>query len=164
MAKRYLAVAVSLVLAPMAFAQEEDSAQKHEPPTTRMAGADQDAATDARKLVGKTVQTASGEKLGKVSDVLVDETQGGQYVLISYGNKRFAAVPLARARSMMQKDVLVLERDQLEKAPVLKDQEWRDSAAAGWNKSADRYWAESGSEAARSAAQEEASSAPKDRR
>jgi sporulation protein YlmC with PRC-barrel domain len=166
MTKRYLAVAVSLVLTPAAFAQDQPAEQRHEPPASAATSADASkpaSAADARKLVGKTVQTASGETLGKVSDVLVDEGQGGQYVLIAYGDKRFAAVPLERARSMMKKDVLVLDRDQLEKAPALKDQEWRKADSGNWNKMADRYWAESGSEAARSAAQDASSSTSKDR-
>jgi sporulation protein YlmC with PRC-barrel domain len=155
---RYLAVAVSLALAPSAFAGDTPE-QKHEPAANAAAPSgdmskSSSAATDARKLVGKTVQTSTGEKLGKVSDVMVDESQGGEYLLISYGDNRFAAVPAARARSMMKKDVLVLDREQLEKAPALKDQEWRTSSSRDWSKSADRYWAESGSEAARSAAQE----------
>jgi sporulation protein YlmC with PRC-barrel domain len=165
MAKRYLAVAVSLVLTPAAFAQNQTPEPRHEPAANAATSSDAKppTAADARKLVGKTVQTASGETLGKVSDVLVDEGQGGQYVLIAYGDKRFAAVPLERARSLMKKDVLVLDRDQLEKAPALKDQEWRKAGSGDWNKLADRYWAESGSEAARSAAQDASSSTSKDR-
>jgi sporulation protein YlmC with PRC-barrel domain len=97
-------------------------------------------ASDARELVGKTVQTDSGEVLGKVNDVTVDETQGKSYAIISYGKQRFTAVPLDHVRSMVKKDSIVLDRAQLEGAPALKDQEWRDQKSKAWGTSADQYW------------------------
>jgi sporulation protein YlmC with PRC-barrel domain len=44
-------------------------------------------AADARKLIGKTVQTPTGESLGKVSDVLVDQSHGNEYAIITYGQR-----------------------------------------------------------------------------
>jgi sporulation protein YlmC with PRC-barrel domain len=73
-------------------------------------------ANDAHALVGKPVRTEKGERLGKVNDVIVDEAQGKSYAVISYGQNRFAAIPLDRVRSVMKNDTVVLDRSELEKA------------------------------------------------
>jgi sporulation protein YlmC with PRC-barrel domain len=137
---RYLASAVLLGLSAVALAQAPGPAQSS-PQSSEAAAKNQgDASIEARKLIGKTIQTPAGESLGKVSDVLLDEAQGRSYVIVAYGQRRFAAIPLDRARAMVRKDVLVLERDQLEKAPVLEDQSWRQPGSGHWTKSTDDYW------------------------
>jgi sporulation protein YlmC with PRC-barrel domain len=123
---KFLATVLLMGLSTVALAESPASSNK--------------TATEARQLVGKSVQTPAGEKLGTVKDVMLDESQNSEYAIITYGEQRFAAVPLDRVRSMIQKDTVVLDRAQLEGAPVLKDQEWRKTGSQDWSRSADRYW------------------------
>ena len=86
----------------------------------------------AETLLGKPVQSATGEKLGRVVDVIVDRSGMVQAVIIDFGGflgvgTRKIAVdwhvlhfPQAGG---MEKLIAALPRDQLRKAPVFKEGE-----------------------------------------
>jgi hypothetical protein len=88
--------------------------------------------------VGMKVMT-SGESLGVVQAVLRDSKGDASYAVISHGAKR-TAVPWATVQSMMRDNKLVIERSQLEQAPVLANDKTPDASSGTWSRDADKYW------------------------
>ena len=78
------------------------------------------AAKDAKKLVGKNVVNSSGQTIGKVKDIVVDERGAPTHAVISYeggpSGMKTAAIPMETLASGMKGDSLVLEKSQLESA------------------------------------------------
>jgi sporulation protein YlmC with PRC-barrel domain len=98
----------------------------------------------ASKFTGMKVQTAAGESIGEVKSVLFDSKGGASYAVISYsgtkgsGIKR-TAVPWATVGAMVHGDKLLVDRSQLEQAPlILSDKP--DPASGTWSHEADSYW------------------------
>jgi sporulation protein YlmC with PRC-barrel domain len=100
--------------------------------TGRMSG------KQAQKIVGMKVEMASGESLGKVEEVLLDDKGAASYAVISHGNKR-TAVPWSTVESIMENHRLIVDRSQLEQAPVLSggSTPTRGDESA---READAYW------------------------
>jgi hypothetical protein len=98
----------------------------------------------ATAILGMKV-ISSGESLGEVKEVLRDEKGNASYAVISHGSvmgiggKR-TAIPWVTVKSMMQDDKLVIDRSQLEEAPVLSNDKTPDSSSGKWSRDADAYW------------------------
>ena len=97
------------------------------------------------KMVGTKVQMSTGENLGEVKEVLLDKQGNASYAVISHGavmgvgGKR-TAVPWATVKSAMQDDKLIMDRSQLEQAPVLPGSKTPDASSGTWSRDADTYW------------------------
>lgn len=97
------------------------------------------------KMVGTKVQMSTGENLGEVKEVLVDKQGNASYAVISHGavmglgGKR-TAIPWATVKSAMQDDKLIMDRSQLEQAPVLPGGKTPDALSGTWSRDADTYW------------------------
>jgi sporulation protein YlmC with PRC-barrel domain len=99
----------------------------------------------ASKLVGMKVQTASGDSLGQIKSVVIDKSGQTSYAVIAYGATAGAAgkqtaVPWAAASPMIQGDKLVMDRSQLEQAPVLSKSQKLDPSSGTWSRDANVYW------------------------
>jgi sporulation protein YlmC with PRC-barrel domain len=97
------------------------------------------------KMIGMKVQMSSGESLGEVKEILVDEKSAASYVVISHGSvmglgAKRTAVPWATVKSSMQDDKLIMDRSQLEQAPVLSGKKTPDATTGTWSREADDYW------------------------
>jgi sporulation protein YlmC with PRC-barrel domain len=96
-------------------------------------------------IVGAKVQMSTGENLGEVKEVLRDKQGNASYAVISHGavmglgGKR-TAVPWETVESAMQDDKLIMERAQLEQAPVLPSGKTPDASSGTWSRDADTYW------------------------
>jgi sporulation protein YlmC with PRC-barrel domain len=99
----------------------------------------------ASKLVGMKVQTASGDSLGQIKNVVIDKSGQTSYAVIAYGATAGAAakqtaVPWAAASPMIQGDKLVMVQSQLEQAPVLSKSQKLDPSSGTWSRDANVYW------------------------
>lgn len=90
------------------------------------------------------VTTPDGTYLGRVTEVVVDGYGKSTFAIISYGglmgvNRKYAAVPWAVVAEMLESDRLLVDRSQLENAPLLSNAK-SGSAQAGWRHAANSYW------------------------
>jgi sporulation protein YlmC with PRC-barrel domain len=104
-----------------------------------------DAGPGSPKMVGMKVQMSSGESLGEIKEVLVDKKGDASYVVIAHGGvmgvgAKRTAVPWATVKSSMQDDKLIMDRSQLEQAPVLSGTKTPDASTGTWSREADDYW------------------------
>jgi sporulation protein YlmC with PRC-barrel domain len=101
--------------------------------------------TEAPKLVGMKVQTASGDSLGQIKDVVIDKSGQTSYAVIAYGATlnvaaKQTAVPWATVNPMIHGDKLVMDQSQLEQAPVLSSSRKLDPSSGTWSRDASVYW------------------------
>ncbi len=101
--------------------------------------------SQGKELVGMPVQTATGEILGKVKLVLLDDKGNAAYVVISHNAVMVpgtvqSAVPWANVKAMKQGDKLVADRLQLEQAPVFVGGTIPDPLNNIWKQEVDSYW------------------------
>lgn len=97
------------------------------------------------KMVGMKVQMSSGESLGEVKEVLVDAKGDASYAIISHGGvmgvgAKRAAIPWANVQALVKDDKLIMDRSQLEQAPVLSGNKTPDASDNTWSRDADAYW------------------------
>jgi hypothetical protein len=101
-----------------------------EPPEASGARLQRFAQTDLFRILGKEVQSPSGEAMGRIVDLLVDETGRPQAVIIDFGG--FLGVGIRkiaidwhtlRFDQNGKKDTVVadLDRDEIKAAPEYKD-------------------------------------------
>jgi sporulation protein YlmC with PRC-barrel domain len=100
---------------------------------------------EAPKLVGMKVQTATGDSLGQIKDVVIDKSGQTSYAVIAYGATlnvaaKQTAVPWAAVSPMIQGDKLVMDQSQLEQAPVLSNTRKLDPSSGTWSRDANVYW------------------------
>jgi sporulation protein YlmC with PRC-barrel domain len=112
------------------------------------------------KMIGMKVQMSSGESLGEVKEILVDKKGDASYAVISHGSvmgvgAKRTAVPWATVKSSMQDDKLIMDRSQLEQAPVLSGNKTPDATTGTWSREADDYWRTKSSTRATSAPDKE---------
>ncbi|MGQ0835722.1 MAG: PRC-barrel domain-containing protein [Gammaproteobacteria bacterium] len=86
------------------------------------------------------METATGESLGTVVDIVADATTGAPLFVVISSEGEGTAVPYAAASSMVQRDALVMDRSRLESAPRIGQGEWRDPASGDWITEANDYW------------------------
>jgi len=89
---------------------------------------------------GMPVQTAAGEPLGTVRDVVPDATGAPAYVLITVPTGGKTAVPYSTVASLTREGTIVLDRARLQSAPRVQDSQLQDPADTRWKKQADQYW------------------------
>jgi hypothetical protein len=91
------------------------------------------------KLVGAKVVTPADAPLGSVVDVVFDAKGQPSFVVIqSQGDT--AAVPFSAASSMMKGDKVVMDQWRFERAPKVKQGEWRSQSTGAWKSDASKYW------------------------
>lgn len=89
---------------------------------------------------GMPVQTASGELLGTVRDVVPNASGEPGYVLITKPQGGKTAVPYTTVRAMTLNGSVVLDRARLDGAPPVKDSQLQDRSDTSWQRRADEYW------------------------
>ena len=109
---------------------------------TRLADAGSLSGAQASKLVGMNVQTASGDRLGQVKEVVIDKSGQASYAVIAYGPTaaKQTAVPWAAVSPMIHGDKVVMDQAQLEQAPVLSKGQKMDPSSGTWSRDANVYW------------------------
>ncbi|MGQ0834763.1 MAG: PRC-barrel domain-containing protein [Gammaproteobacteria bacterium] len=163
-----LGLAIALGLAGAAFAQTPSPSTTNPDPQSRPSesstgtppisdteSARMAAATDmkskddmhrASKLIGKNVETSTGDTIGEVKDLVIDQQGKITHVIISHGrlgSTRLTAVPHETVKQMKRGDKIVFERTRLENAPSFEESNYPNLASAGWSTAADRYWGRS---------------------
>lgn len=129
----------------------EGTAADHTPPgdtrtrvpegtqTQQGAGGIGDLVTEETELVGAQVVSESDAQLGSVVDVVLDGKGQPAFVVIESKNNT-AAVPYSAASSMMKGDKFVVDQRKLERAPKVKQGEWRSQSSGTWKSDAAKYW------------------------
>lgn len=86
----------------------------------------------ARDIVGVTVNDSSGEKVGKIHDVLVSPRTGETFAAISIGDDRWALVPaeklnISPAYGWFEKTRVSINatKDEVQSGPSVKATEWQ---------------------------------------
>ncbi len=97
-------------------------------------------ATAATVSAGMPVQTAVGEPLGTVRDVVPDATGAPGYVLITMPTGGKTAVPYSTIASLTREGTIVLDRARLRGAPRVEDSQLQNPSDTRWKKQADQYW------------------------
>lgn len=95
--------------------------------------------TQENKLVGAKVVTPADAPLGSVVDVVFDAKGQPSFVVIQSQNDT-AAVPYSAASSMMKGDKVVMDQWRFERAPKVKQGEWRSQTGSSWKSDAAKYW------------------------
>jgi sporulation protein YlmC with PRC-barrel domain len=95
-------------------------------------------------IVGMKVMTPAGAGLGTVRDVVVDGYGRASYAIVAYGGmmglgNKYIAVPWVSVAEMLHSDRLLVDRSQLENAPLLAGAK-PESANTTWRRAADTYW------------------------
>jgi len=98
------------------------------------------AAATGNVSAGMPVQTASGEPLGTVRDVVPDATGAPGYVLITIPTGGKTAVPYSTVASLTREGTIVLDRARLQGAPRVQDSQLQDPSDTRWKTQADHYW------------------------
>lgn len=74
----------------------------------------------ASKLIGMKVQTPTGESIGQVEDLVLDDTGRVSQLVVNRstaaGGARLAALPWSQAKGMIRANALVIERSRLDSA------------------------------------------------
>lgn len=85
----------------------------------------------AADLLDKKVETRDGERIGSVSDLIVDTTGNVAYVVVSHDgvrgfNDRLTPIPVSAFDQQIGRDALVvdLDRSRLESAPHFAKRDW----------------------------------------
>jgi hypothetical protein len=95
---------------------------------------------ESPKIVGLQVVSHTGQALGSVIDVIVDDSKQPEYAVISTGNDTITAVPYRAATSMIKDGKLVMDRSKLENSPQVAQIELHDKSNSKWRADSDRYW------------------------
>ncbi len=88
------------------------------------------------KIIGKSVQTMGGKKIGEIEDLAIDELDGQvRYAVLSFGGilglgEKYFAIPWAALSLSNDKDhfALAVTEKELEKAPGFNKNNWPDFA------------------------------------
>jgi hypothetical protein len=108
----------------------------------RAAGTERQIAGDTKpkdKLVGLPVESATGEQLGSVVDIVRDKSGKPTYAVVAIDTDT-TAVPYDKAVDMIRNGKVVMSQARLASAPKVKQSEWMNQNEAGWRKESDRYW------------------------
>jgi sporulation protein YlmC with PRC-barrel domain len=97
-------------------------------------------AAESPKVVGLQVVSHTGQTLGSVIDVIVDDSKQPEYAVISTGNDTITAVPYRAVTAMIKDGKVVMDRSKLENSPQVAQIELHDKANSKWRADSDRYW------------------------
>jgi sporulation protein YlmC with PRC-barrel domain len=134
-----------------AATSDDSTADDGMPGSARVAAAGDTAQSKHRmsKLVGMSVQSSSGEALGTVKDVILDNDGRVTHVIVERssggGASQLVAMPWDVANKMMKGGNLVVEQKRLAQAPGFSEQRWPDTSGSTWSSETDRYWSAQGS-------------------
>ena len=85
----------------------------------------------ASQIIGMTVSSPQGEKLGKIDDVLIDPNAAVKYAILSHGGllgigDKLIPIPWRALKLDKEKSTLVINADKaaMEKAPSFDPKEW----------------------------------------
>jgi hypothetical protein len=129
------------------YAQGQSPASSQ--PSAKHPAAESDGArskdVSGQTLVGTKVRMPNGADLGEVSAVVGDQRGYARYAIVSHGGimglrvKR-TAIPWATVESALRDGKLIMDRSQLESAPVLSDDMTPTISSGSWSREADGYW------------------------
>jgi len=107
----------------------------------------------ASQLIGRKVENAQGEKLGKIEDIVLDESDGSiAYAVLSFGGflgmgDKLFAIPFTSLEHKMDKDadddaplVLNVDKEVLKKAPGFDKDHWPNTADRTWGAEIHQYY------------------------
>lgn len=102
----------------------------------------------ASTIIGDVVENTSGERLGKIEELMIDVEQGRiAYAVLSFGGfmgvgDKLFAIPWSALRVNTQEHKFVLEADKntLEAAPGFDKDNWPDMADQSWGSDIHRYY------------------------
>jgi hypothetical protein len=152
---RYATTAVA-TLAALALA----GAAVAQPKTTPKPGTEQIRPVDepdkmgywqGSRLIGTKVKDAQGKNVGKIEDLMVDESGRVRYAVLSFGGllgigEKHFALPWNAMTFERDKDgridavVLDVTKERLEKAPSFARDRWPDAGDRSWRDEVGRYW------------------------
>jgi hypothetical protein len=123
---------------------QRDTVSKPVGETERAGGKEKQMSGDTKpkdKLVGLPVETATGQPIGSVVDIVRDQQGKPSYAVVAIDNDT-TAVPYDTASMMVRDGKLVMSQTRLANSPKVKQSEWLDQAPSTWRKQTDRYWGE----------------------
>ena len=109
----------------------------------RAAGVERQIAGDTKpqdKLVGLPVESANGEQLGSVVDIVRDKKSGNPTYAVVAIDTDTTAVPYDKALGMVRNGKVVMSQAKLVSAPRVKQSEWLDETHTAWRTEADHFW------------------------
>jgi sporulation protein YlmC with PRC-barrel domain len=125
----------------------EDDQASAENESTRIAAADMSKDKHrVSKLIGKNVETSTGDTIGEVKDVVIDDKAKITHFIVSHGrlgSTKLTAIPYETLKQSMRGDKIVLEKTRLENAPSFEESNFPNLSSSTWSSSADRYWGRS---------------------
>jgi hypothetical protein len=127
----------------------------------RAAGVERQIAGDTKpkdKLVGLPVESANGEQLGSVVDIVRDKKSGKPTYAVVAIDTDTTAVPYDKAMGMVHGNKVVMSQAKLASAPKVKQSEWLDETHTAWRMESDHYWG-----GTRTASKDEAKKKPAER-
>jgi sporulation protein YlmC with PRC-barrel domain len=125
----------------------EDDQASAENESTRIAAADMSKDKHrVSKLIGKNVETSTGDTIGEVKDVVIDDKAKITHFIVSHGrlgSTKLTAIPYETLKQSMRGDKIVLEKTRLENAPSFEESNFPNLSSSTWSSAADRYWGRS---------------------
>lgn len=100
------------------------------------------SASPGRSWIHMRVQTATGQSLGTVSNVVpaLNGQKDSGYVVIARTGGSMVAVPDAPARVLAREGKFIVSKSELDHAPTVTQDELRSPSNKTWRVQADRYW------------------------
>ena len=106
----------------------------------------------ASALLGRTVQSDAGERLGKVKDVVINlDSHHAPIVVVGYGGalgigETLVAVPFHDLKWSPETQILALSttKDKFQSAPETASGEWAEFSSQDWSKNINRYYGDPG--------------------
>ena len=137
-------------------ASTDEDSMSAESTRTAAAGDKSSQADEHRvsKLIGKNVESPTGDTIGEVNDVVIDAEGKATHVIVSAGrpgSTKMVAVPYQTLKQAMKGETVVLDRTRLENAPSFEESNFPNVASSTWSSETDRYWARSRTAAAEDA-------------
>jgi|GEM_PF-1185353 len=99
----------------------------------------------ASLVVGKTVTSAQGERLGKIVDIVIGDNGCVEYVILEpagvpgVGNRLFP-IPWTVVRPERERVTIVIDRTVLVKAPSFEKRRWAEFRGAEWKTKVQEYY------------------------
>jgi sporulation protein YlmC with PRC-barrel domain len=148
-----LASAFGLVASIPSFAQQSGSTaseSKTSKTDRKVSNEAKQVGNDVRasKIIGKNVENAQGENLGKIQDLILDiGNQRVHYAVLSFGGvlglgDKLFAYPISTFKSRAEGDKLVLnvDKEKLKNAPGFDKNKWPDWSDNRYRRDVDRYF------------------------
>lgn len=111
----------------------------------------------SQDLIGKNVESTSGEDLGEINDIVVRPGSASSYAVLSFGGwlgigDKLFAMPWTALKQVdvdpdeiggEQKLVLPIEKSRLKSAPGFDQSQWPSMANAEWSRDVDAFYKDS---------------------